>query len=40
MLDNEHLMDGLNVYRGKVIYKAVADDLGYDFVAPRDAIAA
>ena len=40
MLDNEHLMDGLNVYRGKVTYKAVADDLGYDFVAPRDAIAA
>ena len=40
MLDDKHLMNGLNVYRGKVTYKAVADDLGYDFVAPRDAIAA
>ena len=40
MADDEHLMNGLNVYRGKVTYKAVADDLGYDYVAPRDAIAA
>ncbi len=40
MLDDEHLMNGLNVYQGKVTYKAVADDLGYDFVTPRDAIAA
>jgi len=40
MLDDPHLMNGLNVCRGKVTYKAVADDLGYDYVAPSDAIAA
>ena len=38
--DDAHLMNGLNVLGGKVTYKAVADDLGYDFVAPKDAIAA
>jgi len=40
MLDDAHLMNGLNVHRGNVTYRAVADDLGYDYVAPRDAIAA
>ncbi len=30
--DNMHLRNGLNVANGKVTYKAVADDLGYDFV--------
>lgn len=39
-LDDLHLMNGLNVHRGKVTYKAVADDLGYDYVSPMDAIAA
>ncbi len=29
LLDDAHLRNGLNVYRGKVTYKAVADDLGY-----------
>ncbi len=29
LLDDAHLRAGLNVYRGKVTYKAVADDLGY-----------
>jgi alanine dehydrogenase len=27
------------VHRGKVTFKAVADDLGYDYLDPRDAIA-
>jgi hypothetical protein len=31
LLDNPNLREGLNVYQGKVTYKAVADDLGYDF---------
>ncbi len=31
--DDEHLRAGLNVHDGKVTYKAVADDLGYDYVA-------
>ncbi|WP_170576297.1 alanine dehydrogenase [Ruegeria atlantica] len=35
LADNRHLMNGLNVAHGKVTYKAVADDLGYDFVAPE-----
>ncbi len=40
MLDNPHLLAGLNVYKGKVTYKAVADDLGYSFVDPAKALAA
>ncbi len=31
--DDAHLREGLNVHEGKVTYKAVADDLGYDYVA-------
>lgn len=34
-----HLAEGLNVWNGKVTYKAVADDLGYDHVPVRDALA-
>ncbi|MGC3938724.1 alanine dehydrogenase [Roseobacter sp. EG26] len=34
--DNRHLMNGLNVAFGQVTYKAVADDLGYEFKAPED----
>ena len=30
--DDEHLRAGLNVHDGKVTYKAVADDLGYEYV--------
>jgi alanine dehydrogenase len=36
--ENEHLMRGLNVHAGHVTYKAVADDLGYDYMAPEQAI--
>jgi alanine dehydrogenase len=39
MLDDPHLLEGLNVYRGKVTYKDVADDLGYDYVPAREALA-
>jgi alanine dehydrogenase len=31
--DDAHLRNGLNVAEGKVTYKAVADDLGYNYVA-------
>jgi alanine dehydrogenase len=31
--DDAHLRNGLNVASGKVTYKAVADDLGYAYVA-------
>ncbi len=33
MQKDEHLKNGLNVYRGKVTYKEVAEALSYDFVA-------
>ncbi len=38
--DNPHLLNGLNVHEGDVTYKAVADDLGYNFVDPNAAVAA
>jgi alanine dehydrogenase len=40
LLDNPHLLEGLNVYRGKVTYKAVAEDLGYEFADPKTVLAA
>jgi alanine dehydrogenase len=39
MLDDEHLLNGLNVHEGKVTYEAVARDLGYDYVPAAQAIA-
>ena len=38
MLDNHHLLDGLNVHRGKVTYADVARDLGYEYVPAREAL--
>jgi alanine dehydrogenase len=38
LLDNPNFRDGLNVYQGKVTYKAVANDLGYEFVEPTQAL--
>ena len=35
MLDDEHLRNGLNVYKGKMTYEAAAVDLGHDYV-PAD----
>jgi alanine dehydrogenase len=40
LLDNPNFRQGLNVHRGTVTYKAVASDLGYDFVEPTQALAA
>ena len=40
LLDNPYLLDGLNVYGGKVTYADVARDLGYDYVPARDALLA
>ena len=36
MLDDVHLLNGLNTYNGKVTYEAVAKDLGYDYADPTD----
>ena len=40
LLDNPNLREGLNIYKGKVTYKAVADDLGYAYVDAKTALAA
>jgi len=40
LLADPHLRNGLNVHDGKVTYKAVADDLGYEFVDPMKLLAA
>jgi alanine dehydrogenase len=32
MRDNPHLAAGLNVHAGKVTYRAVAEELGYEYV--------
>ncbi len=39
LLDDPHLMNGLNVHEGKVTYEAVAKDLGYAYVPAAEAIA-
>jgi alanine dehydrogenase len=38
LLDDSHLLNGLNVHRGMVTYKAVADVLGYPYVAAEEAL--
>jgi len=38
MLDNPHLLQGLNVHRGMVTYDDVARDLGYDYVPAIEAL--
>ncbi len=38
MLDDPHLLNGLNVHRGMVTYQEVADDLGYDYVDAETAL--
>jgi alanine dehydrogenase len=38
LLDDRHLLNGLNVYRGAVTCKSVAENLGYDFVEPVTAL--
>jgi len=38
LLDDKHLLAGLNVMAGKVTYKPVADVLGYEYVEPRVAL--
>ena len=40
MQNDAHLLNGLNIFRGRVTYEAVARDTGEEFVAPREALAA
>lgn len=39
LLSDGHLLNGLNVHQGMITYEAVARDLGYDYIAPTDALA-
>jgi alanine dehydrogenase len=36
--DDAHLLNGLNVFKGKITYEAVARDLGYDYLDPKKAL--
>lgn len=38
LLDNKHLLNGLNVINGQVTCKSVADNLGFEFVEPGVAL--
>ena len=38
MLDDAHLLNGLNVHQGKITYEAVARDLGYEYVPAEKAL--
>ncbi len=38
LLDNPNFREGLNICKGQVTYKAVADDLGYEYVDPATAL--
>ena len=38
LMEDEHLRKGLNVHAGKITYREVAEDLGYDYVAAEDAL--
>jgi alanine dehydrogenase len=40
LLDDAHLLNGLNVHKGKVTYKAVADVLSYDYGNPKELLLA
>ena len=36
--DDKHLLAGLNVCKGQVTYKAVADVFGYNYISPETTI--
>lgn len=38
LADDPHLLNGLNVYRGKVTERSVAENLGFDYVEPTTAL--
>ncbi|MFB1002254.1 MAG: alanine dehydrogenase [Pseudomonadales bacterium] len=40
LLDDAHLLNGLNVHKGKVTYKAVADVLSYEYGNPKELLLA
>ncbi|RWO18388.1 MAG: alanine dehydrogenase, partial [Mesorhizobium sp.] len=40
ILDDHHLRNGLNVHKGKITNRAVAEALGYEMAEPKTALAA
>ena len=38
MLDDQHLMNGLNVHRGHLTHEAVARDLGKEYLPADEAL--
>ena len=40
LLDDHHLRNGLNVHKGRITNRAVADALGYEMAEPKAALAA
>jgi alanine dehydrogenase len=40
MIDDHHLRNGLNVHKGRITNRAVADALGYEMAEPKAALAA
>ncbi len=38
LMDDPHLKNGLNVHKGDVTHRQVAEDLGYKFVAPDESL--
>jgi alanine dehydrogenase len=40
LLDDKHLLNGLNVYKGHIVHEAVAHDLDMKFIEPQTALAA
>ena len=40
LVDDAHLLAGLNVFRGRITYKAVADAQGLPYLAAEEAVGA
>ncbi|RTM05948.1 MAG: alanine dehydrogenase, partial [Hyphomicrobiales bacterium] len=40
LVDDHHLRNGLNVHKGKITNRAVAEALGYEMVEPKAVLAA
>ena len=38
LAENEHLLNGLNVCRGRITYKSVAQDQNLEYIRPQDAL--
>lgn len=39
-MDNPHLRNGLNVHKGRITYREVAETLGHEYQSAEDALSA